>query len=319
MDDLIRKYNINSTFYKRYFRYGAEIEYIYLMQDFMLFKKGKFLNPQKKQQYIDEFCTREILDFYEKEELVLPKIDFDITTRCTLKCKHCSNLMPQFRKFGHYDMTFDDFKKDLDSILNVVREIKIIQIIGGEPLLHPELNKMVEYAAKIERIGNIKIITNATVIPSSKVLEMVNKYNNKVHFYISNYSKNEELRHMLKTDELIKTLKNNNIKYQTMADLEWDVDEAVQEYNYCEKYLKQMFSTCVMASCLSIMNHKLHICAKSASGEALNIFEAVDAIKLINNPNLKEDIINFYHKEYFEACKYCRRTNTKVIPALQEE
>ena len=319
MDNLIEKYNINPTFYRRYFRYGAEIEYVFLMQNFMLFRKGKFLNPQKKAQYIDEFCEKEAVNFYEKNEVILSKIDFDITTRCTLKCKHCSNLMPQFRKFGHYDMTFNDFKEDIDALLNAVREIKIIQIIGGEPLLHPELGKMVEYAASKENIGNIKIITNATVVPNQKTLEIIKKYNNKAHFYISNYSKNEEVKPFLKTDDVVKTLKENEIKYQTMSDLEWDIEEPVKKYDYSENYLRQMFSNCVMASCLSIMNHKLHICAKSASGEALKMFEADDAVKLLNNPNLKQDIIDFYNKEYFTACSYCKRTNTKVMPAVQEK
>lgn len=320
MEELIKKYNIDKTFFRRYFRYGAEMLYSCALQDFLLFKRGKFLNPQKKNQYIDEICKNEITDFYENNKMRLVKVDFDITTKCTLKCKYCSNLMPLFRKNNkHTEMTFEDFKSDIDALLNTVSEINVIQIIGGEPLLHKDLAKMVDYAASKDKIKTIKIITNGTMIPNENLLQTIARYNDKVYFYISNYSKNEKLAHLLKTEALQNVLKENNIKFQTMQDLQWDIECPIADYHYDETQLKQMFKSCVMATCLSIINHKLHICAKSASGFELGLFEANDFVNLLNNPNLKQDLINFYSKEYFDVCKYCKRTNTKVLPAEQED
>lgn len=317
MLDLIEKYHINKTFFRRYFCYGAEMLYTLQLQDFILFKRGKFLNPQKKKQYIDEICRKEIIDFYENGKFRLTKVDFDITTRCTLKCKYCSNLMPLFGKNQHTNMTFEDFKADIDSMLSVIDEINLIQIIGGEPLLNLDLYKMVDYAASQEKIKMIKIITNATILPNVNLLNITSNHNNKVHFYISNYSKNDKISHLLKNKELQELLKENDIKYQTMQDLQWDREYPLRDYGYSEVELKQMFLSCVMATCLSIINHKLHICAKGASGLELGLFKANDCVNILNNPKLKDDLIEFYSKDYFEVCKYCKRTNEKVMPAQQ--
>ena len=320
MDKLIEKYNTDKTFFRRYFRYGAEILYTCALQDFILFRKGKFLNPQKKDQYISEICKNEITDFYENHKMKLVKVDFDITTKCTLKCKYCSNLMPLFRKNNrHVEMSFEDFKQDIDALLNAVSEINVLQIIGGEPLLHPDLYKMTEYAASKDEIKTVKIITNGTMLPNAKLLDTISRYNNKVYFYISTYSKDEEITGLLKTEELQNLLKENNIKFQTMQDLQWDIECPLTDYNYDETYLKQMFSSCVMATCLSVINHKLHICAKCASGTELGLFKANDYVNLLNNPDLKQDLIDFYSKEYFEVCKYCKRTDKKVLPAQLDD
>ncbi len=119
MEELIKKYNIEPVFYRRYFRYGAEMLYAFLLQNFFLFKKGKFLNPIKKKEYFDKLCRDEIVNFYENGFLRIPKVDFDITTRCTLKCKYCSNMMPKFRqKNSHVEMSYDDFKNIIDVLFD---------------------------------------------------------------------------------------------------------------------------------------------------------------------------------------------------------
>ena len=179
MENLVEKYNIDKTFYKRYFFDGAGISFGVDFQKFLLFKKGKFLNPKQKDFYINKYIEQEIIDFYENQKFYLPKIDFDITTRCTLKCKCCSNCTPVFakaaeaKKVQHLVMTDKEFQHSLDALLLAVDRINVLQLMGGEPLTNKHLSEIIEYCASKEQIDVIKIVTNGTVIPQGDLISIV--------------------------------------------------------------------------------------------------------------------------------------------------
>lgn len=88
-------------------------------------------------------------------------IDFawlEITDSCNLKCRHCY----EEAKYGSTGkiMTWEDY-------LHVIAQlkangIKMIQFIGGEPMMHPELKKMITYARP--DFEYIEVFTNATLI-----------------------------------------------------------------------------------------------------------------------------------------------------------
>ncbi len=67
-------------------------------------------------------------------------IQIEITNACINSCANCTRLI------GHhttpYFMTLDQFKEAVDSLLNFPR---MVGIMGGEPLLHPQFVEMCEY------------------------------------------------------------------------------------------------------------------------------------------------------------------------------
>lgn len=102
----------------------------------------KFLNSKKS----------DIIDY-------LPiKMDIENVSRCNLRCDMCQMATFKSRKRAK-DLNFEDFKKIIDEQIGIF-EIKIQGI--GEPFLHKDFIKMVEYASQKDiwvRTG-----TNATVI-----------------------------------------------------------------------------------------------------------------------------------------------------------
>lgn len=324
MENLVEKYNIDKTFYKRYFFDGAGISFGVDFQKFLLFKKGKFLNPKQKDFYINKYIEQEIIDFYENQKFYLPKIDFDITTRCTLKCKCCSNCTPVFakaaeaKKVQHLVMTDKEFQHSLDALLLAVDRINVLQLMGGEPLTNKYLSEIIEYCASKEQIDVIKIVTNGTVIPQGDLISIVQKYKDKIYFYISNYSSNEKLQTILKHEKIQEILKQNDIKYQMVRDFVWVEELPWHKELYTDEELKNLFENCAMASCISVLNNKLHICGKSSRGYELGLIDVDDYVDL-DDADLKNKLIQFFHKPCFEACRYCVKTNIEVPPALQEE
>jgi organic radical activating enzyme len=272
-----------------------------------------------REKYYEKFLLEELENFYLKNEINIPKIEFAITTKCTLKCKFCSNLMPYFTPKDHIDLDFNSFKKDFDTIANNVNTLRVLKILGGEPLINKELPLMIDYAAKNEKLKIIEIVSNGTLLPNQELIDTIKKYD-KVYFYLSNYSKNEKLKSVLKYDDIMNLLKNNNIKYQFASDLMWVEEEPPKKHNYKPAQVKSMFKHCCNASCSSILNGKIHVCARSSSGYELGIIKISenDFLDLRGeNGNFKEKLINFYRKDCFDACEYCVRLEKEVMPAEQ--
>lgn len=78
-------------------------------------------------------------------------VQIEITNNCQHRCSNCTRFVGHHEK--PYYMSFEMFKEAVDSLINFP---KMIGVMGGEPLLHPEFEKMCEYlASKIppERCG----------------------------------------------------------------------------------------------------------------------------------------------------------------------
>lgn len=89
-------------------------------------------------------------------------MDFVITTYCNLNCKNCCALMSYYKKPFHYKV--EDIEINLAK-LNKCSKFKNIQLIGGETLLHPDINRIIKYISTLD-FNDISIYTNCTVIPN---------------------------------------------------------------------------------------------------------------------------------------------------------
>jgi MoaA/NifB/PqqE/SkfB family radical SAM enzyme len=69
-------------------------------------------------------------------------VQIEITNVCKNKCSNCSRFVGHHK--NPYFMTFDDFKRAIDSMVDYP---KMIGFQGGEPLLHPDFEKMCKYAS----------------------------------------------------------------------------------------------------------------------------------------------------------------------------
>lgn len=82
---------------------------------------------------------------------------------CNLRCKYCfaDETVNQSSCVSN-DMSFENFKKAVQ--ISIDSKSPRIGIIGGEPTIHPEFEKFVEYASDTFR-GNIVIFSNGIELP----------------------------------------------------------------------------------------------------------------------------------------------------------
>ena len=112
-------------------------------------------------------------------------VEFHITEHCNLNCKGCVHFSPLAEKSF---LKLSEFKKDIKMLKKITEgNVEIIHILGGEPLLNPNLIKILKTARKYFKNSEIKLITNGLLVLSQKELFFKTLFNFKIELSITRY------------------------------------------------------------------------------------------------------------------------------------
>jgi hypothetical protein len=131
-----------------------------------------------------------------------------ITSKCTLRCKLCSNYTPYHQ--DHEDVGYNEISKVLESLFQTGVRLNILNILGGEPLLHQELDKILIKAFSYSehgQIGKVLLISNGTLLPQESLLSLLKQNKERCLVKISDYGsllskKAEEFRALLNSYDI---------------------------------------------------------------------------------------------------------------------
>lgn len=109
-----------------------------------------------------------------KSELKGIIVEVDITHRCNLACRHCNRLCNAEKLYGVTRSHIDMEKVHIDFLCQEIKQhqsglVKMIRILGGEPLLSDIIDYAVRAFEELKNIGyieQINIVSNGTIQPS---------------------------------------------------------------------------------------------------------------------------------------------------------
>ena len=134
----------------------------------------------------------------------LLKINIAITNDCNQKCEYCIANTPNIKNKYYINKEYIKFLFKYLKINNFDRKFRI-NLLGGEPTLHTELNDIID-SIKYNYSNNIiKLFTNGSQ-SIDYYKNMINKYNN-LTFYISYHP---EFANTNKYIDILNMFKNNN-------------------------------------------------------------------------------------------------------------
>ena len=98
-----------------------------------------------------------------------------ITTKCTLNCRLCATMMPEFREKGcGAHVPLETLKHETDCLFEIYDYIENLTFSGGEPLWHPNIYDVTEYCLKYrEKFGDLRIFSNGTIVPEQRLVDLI--------------------------------------------------------------------------------------------------------------------------------------------------
>jgi len=139
------------------------------------------------------------------------KISFDFPIRfnieptnyCNLRCSMCPRELN--RPLGYMDVAL--FEKIIDESVLSGRRLIITLNKDGEPLLHPELPKMIKYAKEGKAAYKINFYTNGILLTETKSLELMKSGLDTIHISIDAFTK--ETYKKIKNSQMLEVVEEN--------------------------------------------------------------------------------------------------------------
>lgn len=116
------------------------------------------------------------------------RVAIHLTWRCTLRCEKCAAYIPaSYEKGLAFDYGYDEMKRSLEVLFDMVDRIEVITLTGGEAILHKNIVELCEFLLENQtKFNRVDFQTNGTVLFSDDLLRVMGK-SEKFIFFIDHY------------------------------------------------------------------------------------------------------------------------------------
>ena len=252
-----------------------------------------------------------------RQKVRLLGVEYNLTEHCNLSCYHCDHASPLMpTKFA----SLEEYERDIRALAEAVH-VEEFRVVGGEPLLHPQLLDFLRIARETGVGDAVKIYTNGVLLHTMPdefwALTDV--------LWISTYP---GIRRRMSDEAIAAKCAEHGVRL--------DLRPTITEFNRSfinnkiedEGLVRRIFSQCKMAneySCFSIYQGMFFRCsvapwAQARLGMAGIEFPGpeVDGIQIHGNPRLGEEIAaRVKSKEPLKACSYCLGSSGPMVAHRQ--
>ena len=220
-----------------------------------------------------------------------PRVEIHVVNHCNLNCRACAHFANLSKE---YYIEIEEFEKDISTLMQKVN-YRLLNILGGEPLLHPNIDILCDTARKICQDKIITLNTNGLLLPKMKNEFWQSLKKNNIIIRLSIYPYNIKL-----IPELKNLFFENGIKLNI-----WDGRKFYLRKAKCyQDDVENIWQNCDAKICHQIYKGKLYTCPTSAYGFLYN--------KYFNRDFYFDDGIDIYshtsneiYDFLFKASKNC--------------
>lgn len=253
------------------------------------------------------------------EDIELGEFNVIVTDLCNLKCDMCLARCTDVKKGKFYPIEelIDSFEKFLEQIHCLYKII----ICGGEPLLHPELQKLIQFCIANEKIKRIEVLTNATIIPKRELLDALS--NEKVRLVLDDYELSCQ-----KIEEIIDVCKSAEVHCEVKKLEYWhDLTLMKSPKSDGDEELSELYRECTESQNYTLVDNKIVNCYRTFVDRQCGDWPETICDYYIDlktfergDKSLKSEMLKLMKKNYIQRCKYCVGTgkNAKVIPVAEQ-
>lgn len=238
-----------------------------------------------------------------------PYIEIHLCDHCNLNCKGCGHFCPIVDKEIFTDL--EQFKKDIKELSKKIL-FDEIRLMGGEPLLHKEINEFICATRHTYPNSEIRIVTNGILLSTMDIFFWKTVRNNRVIIDLSKYPAvgNEFSEYLDLINDNNATLGRINLSKKFLTTVNFKGDSNI----------KKTHEKCHSKHCVTLWNSKLYPCpicyrkyANEFFDENLLIYQGLDIYKMSG----REMLSKFYKP--IEHCKYCEMINPEKFEWTHSE
>ena len=245
-------------------------------------------------------CKKSHKAYFDDSITYMRSVDVMVTTKCSLKCKSCSNLMQYYTNAE--DADHKRILEALDIIDASVDNISEFRVIGGEPLMNKGWAHIVNGISEKHTEGQIYIYTNGTIAPKEEQLESFHGKN--VNFIITDYGKLS--RNINKMTEL---LTKHDINFDRQLAQDWKDCSSIKQHNRTTRENEEVFKQCCVKYVYTLLDGKLYRCPFIANAAKLNAIpdNPANYVNLFSKKdNIKQQIRRLVKVvKFFPGCDFC--------------
>ena len=234
-----------------------------------------------------------------RKRTFLKSIEFQIVDHCNLNCRGCAHFS---NISGENYTDARVMVKSMDQLNRHIGYVYSVALMGGEPLLHPDIVDMIEYTRDRFPISEIRIVTNGLLLDRMPKEFYKACRRNRILIYISKYPPIVK-----KLPKIEKILSAYGIRYF--------ISSTVRKFSANLRPERvtdsgEAFEHCGRKTCTIIKDDRIYLCPISAFVDKFNKRFNTD-IPVSDGLNLyscttKE--LRRYLKQPAETCRYCTCT-----------
>jgi hypothetical protein len=242
--------------------------------------------------------------------------EYNLTDHCNLRCAACNHASPHLpAKFA----SPDEFERDLRALAAVL-EVSEFKLVGGEPLLHPQLVELAGIAREVALGRSLSLFTNGLLLHKMpleawRLIDTI---------YVSVYP---GIKYPVPLDEFDGIareqgvqLRRSEVREFELAMLNTPIDD--------DALVEQVFSRCLNKdeyACHTIFDGRYYKCSPAPFMTPRLARRGItfenrgrDGVAIHDNPRLKEELEQYlFGGRPLIACTYCLGTSGPRIAHRQ--
>ena len=205
-------------------------------------------------------CTNAHKAYLDGNKIFMRSLDVMITTKCSMKCESCSNLMQYYKDPQNSD--FQKILNEVNVITDQVDEISEFRVIGGEPMMNKEWAKICYGLIKDNPERKVYVWTNGTVGPKEEQLELLK--GKDINFVITDYGQFSR-----NIENLKEKLTKYNLAYVATEVRNWVDCSSMRKHERTAQELQEVYKQCCAKYLYTLLDGKLFSCPFIANAAKL--------------------------------------------------
>lgn len=251
------------------------------------------------------------------DPIILQLVTFIISNKCTLKCKYCGQFITHYPVEERKNYDLDNILRDIKNFMDAVDFVGMVSIIGGEPFLHENLDKIVLELLKYKNLGVVNITTNGVCQITQDLLQKIKNPRVKISFSIYKSYLSDAQKKLI--DKSVQIVRESGINY-SLSEPVWSIPGKVEKIIIRDKgsaiFRKANCKNKIMA--VSVRDGKFIPCSTIEVGTGLSILSDEDCVDVNDAQGLKERLRDSLERECYTACQYCKDGGSETIIAGEQ-